>query len=433
LLGVSNHSRFDEGRFLSTLRRLVALGPHLQNAPAIGLVPAEALAADIVEEVLRPGVESGFVEIDRIVGPHEEARPSLVITVAGEGPGHLGLVGAHFDVVVADRQRDGWERDPFELVLEEGVLYGRGTTDCLGHVALLTELLRALAADRRRPRRTLTVVMIANEESSPIAGLGMEAVVASGRLDVLRGAPLIWLDSADFGPTVGTGGVVRWRLETKGVPGHSGMTHNCVNALELAMAATLWLREQFEQCAPAHPEEARYGFPTPSTFKPTLIEVPNRGISNIPGSARVQGDFRLTPFHDMARTQAAVVSAAQQLSSRVARDDAPDGFPRVRTVDGRRGSVDFQWVGGATEGLACDLESSALHALEAAIRRVRGAVHRSSMTGALPLVRDLQRQGFDVQVTGFGRSEFYHAPNEQARLADFRDGFEVLWELVCNY
>ncbi len=430
---MSNHSWFVEQRFLSTLQRLVALGPRLQNAPAHGLIPAESLAADVVEEVLRPHVQAGFIELDRIAGPNHEDRPNLVITVPGEGSGHLGLVGAHFDVVVADRDRDGWERDPFQLVVEGGVLCGRGTTDCLGHVALLTELVCALAAAGQRPRRTLTVVMIANEESSPVAGLGMDYVVESGRLEALRGAPLIWLDGADFGPTVGTGGVARWRMDVQGVPGHSGMTHNCVNALELAMAATLWVRERFEQHASAHPEEARYGYATPSTFKPTLIDVPNRGISNIPGSARVEGDLRLTPFHDMTQVQMAVVAAANDLASRIARDDAPVGFPRVRTVDGRCGSFAFQWLGGATEGLACDLESAVLNVLEAAIRRVRGGVHRSSMTGALPLVRDLQRRGFDVQITGFGRSEYYHAPNEQARLTDFRDGFEVLWDLVTNY
>lgn len=30
--------------------------------------------------------------------------------------------------------------DPFKLIVEGDKLYGRGTTDCLGHVALLTDL-----------------------------------------------------------------------------------------------------------------------------------------------------------------------------------------------------------------------------------------------------------------------------------------------------
>jgi hypothetical protein len=47
-------------------------------------------------------------------------------------------------------------------------------------------------------------------------------------------------------------------------------------------------------------------------------------------------------------------------------------------------------------------------------------------------VRDLQRKGFDVQITGFGRSSSYHAPNEQAHLGHFRDGFAILRELLAR-
>ncbi len=48
----------------------------------------------------------------------------------------LAFVGSHMDVVPANPE--GWERDPFTLSVEGDKLYGRGTTDCLGHVALVT-------------------------------------------------------------------------------------------------------------------------------------------------------------------------------------------------------------------------------------------------------------------------------------------------------
>src|SRR5690606_23663821 len=95
------------------------------------------------------------------------------------------------------------------------------------------------------------------------------------------------------------GGMAMWQLEVEGVTGHSGMTHNCVNALELSMAATLELVGWFRSRYVPHPEEAGYGFLTPSTLKPTVIQVENTKISKIPGSARVEGDLRLTPFYDM--------------------------------------------------------------------------------------------------------------------------------------
>src|SRR5690606_31116262 len=112
-----------------------------------------------------------------------------------------------------DRVAEGWERDPFELwVGPEGTLYGRGVTDCLGHVAVITDLLRQLGERDQRPKSTLKVVFIANEEEAPLPHIGLDYVVAQGKLDDLKSGPIYWLDSADFGPTVGTGGVAMWEL-----------------------------------------------------------------------------------------------------------------------------------------------------------------------------------------------------------------------------
>ncbi len=161
-----------------------------------------------------------------------------MITVPGADSATVGFVGAHFDVVPADRVGERWITDPFELVNEGGTLRGRGVTDCLGHVALLAEFLLSLRARGKPPERTLFVVLIANEEDRAVPGVGLEYVAECGALEPLRNGPVYWLDSADFGPTLGTGGIVTWELLAKGISGHSGLPHNCVNALELAMATS---------------------------------------------------------------------------------------------------------------------------------------------------------------------------------------------------
>ena len=73
----------------------------------------------------------------------------------------ISFVGSHMDVVPADPST--WIRDPFTFVREGDLLFGRGTTDCLGHVALLTELFIQLA--QKKPALGLTVfgVMIVDE------------------------------------------------------------------------------------------------------------------------------------------------------------------------------------------------------------------------------------------------------------------------------
>jgi acetylornithine deacetylase/succinyl-diaminopimelate desuccinylase-like protein len=68
----------------------------------------------------------------------------------------VSFVGSHLDVVPADPKNwfiplcsmlfhRGFKAsirtvDPFHLTIAGDKLYGRGTTDCLGHVALLTDL-----------------------------------------------------------------------------------------------------------------------------------------------------------------------------------------------------------------------------------------------------------------------------------------------------
>lgn len=423
-----------EDRFLEVLRRLIALTPRLQNNPGAGLVPEERLAAQVVLETLAPHIQSGFIQAESLAAPGKESRPSLVLTVKGTGESTLGFVGAHFDVVPADEKGEGWERNPFALWEGPGgVLYGRGVTDCLGHVAVLTDLLAQLAESGARPRRTLKVVLISNEESSDLPGLGLGYVAEQGRLADLAGQPVYWLDSANFGPTVGTGGMSLWSLKVKGVGGHSGMPQNCVNALELGMAASLELTRWFHARFPSTEDEKTWGFMSSSSLKATVVEGFNTKESKIPAEVILRGDLRLTPFYDMKDVREQVADFMRELDARLERGEALAGFPRTRTAAGQRGSLEFRFLGGGMEGIACRLDSPGLQALKAAMRAVRGVEPKPfSLTGSLPLVRELQRQGCDVQITGFGEMAYYHAPNEQARLEDFRQGFSILRELLVR-
>jgi hypothetical protein len=73
------------------------------------------------------------------------------------------------DVVTANP--DSWSFDPFKLTREGDKLLGRGVTDCLGHVALLTELFRQLGLHKPPLKATVIGVFIANEENSTVGGV----------------------------------------------------------------------------------------------------------------------------------------------------------------------------------------------------------------------------------------------------------------------
>lgn len=65
--------------------------------------------------------------------------------------------------------------DPFHLTRDGDKLYGRGTTDCLGHVAMITDLMMELAT--KRPTLSRTVLAIFMSVTQP-AGRHMDTDIS---------------------------------------------------------------------------------------------------------------------------------------------------------------------------------------------------------------------------------------------------------------
>ena len=153
-------------------------------------------------------------------------------------------------------------------------MYGRGVTDCLGHVAMFTNIFKQLGQIKPKLKSNVVAVFICNEveacihpsihlhpsrtphalsiehcalspapplfppqENSSILGLGIDEMEKQGELEMLKHGPLIWVDSANFGPTIATGGVQAWELEVKGRQFHSGLPHLAVNPINVAAQA----------------------------------------------------------------------------------------------------------------------------------------------------------------------------------------------------
>ena len=56
-------------------------------------------------------------------------------------------------------------------------------------------------------------------------GIGIDELEKQGELRFLKDGPLYWVDSANFGPTLGTGGMCAWELTVNGKKFHSGFPH----------------------------------------------------------------------------------------------------------------------------------------------------------------------------------------------------------------
>ena len=102
-------------------------------------------SAEFLAAALR---DVGFPQVE--VWTDTAARPAVWAHWPAGEPGSLRvLVYGHHDVQPA-ALADGWDREPFEPVVADGILYGRGASDDKGNVALHLLGVRAhLAATRR--------------------------------------------------------------------------------------------------------------------------------------------------------------------------------------------------------------------------------------------------------------------------------------------
>ena len=356
----------------------------------------------------------------------------MIIKYPGTSDKICSFVGSHLDVVPADPK--SWERNPFKLFRDGDMLYGRGTTDCLGHVALLTDLMASLAEQKPALLTSVVVVFIVNEENSSFVGLGVDQLATENYLDELKAGPVFWIDAADSQPCIGTCGNLQWRMKVSGKLFHSGLPHKGINSIEMAMDAMSYIQKRFFDDFERLPKDDEYNFVTQSTMKPTQISCAPGSLNQLPPDCTIEGDVRLSPFYDVADVRKAVNGYINDLNSDPSILETPCiRGPHSKYVlqdEERQGKVEFSWLFEGENGIACDINSVGFAAICEATRSVLGTVKPYSIGGSLPLIRQLQEQGFDVQISGYGISAKYHADNESASLVSLKNATKIISKVI---
>lgn len=151
---------------------------------------------------------------------------------------------AHFDVVPVD-PADPWTYPPFDGVIADGKVYGRGALDDKGALVVLFEAVEALVAEGFQPRRDVYLSVGGNEETygdaaAQIArtvqerGLVPWLVLDEGGAVVDAPLPFVHVTSAMVG--VGEKGIMTVTAETSAESGHSSAPGRFTAVSRLARA-----------------------------------------------------------------------------------------------------------------------------------------------------------------------------------------------------
>jgi putative selenium metabolism hydrolase len=177
----------------------------------------EAVAARLAKEMEQVGFEE--VWTDRI---------GSVIGRVGAKRGPKLLFNGHMDIVnVGDLDR--WQHPPYAAVIEDGVLYGRGTCDMKGGLAAMVYSVKTLLDAEVELAGDLYVVGVVQEE--PCEGLAMQVLVEE---EGIRPDFVVLGEPSNLQVRLGHRGRVEMQVEVRGTAAHAASPELGNNAIHNA-------------------------------------------------------------------------------------------------------------------------------------------------------------------------------------------------------
>lgn len=119
------------------------------------------------QEYLRSLLESVGFTVDFLA--RQAGRPNLITRLEGASERPPLLFYGHVDVVGVKGQR--WGQPPFEAIIENGVLYGRGALDMKAGVGMLTHALMRAKQEGITPSGDILLAVVVDEETGGSHGM----------------------------------------------------------------------------------------------------------------------------------------------------------------------------------------------------------------------------------------------------------------------
>ena len=269
-----------------------------------------------------------FGDVDNLWARHGDGAPLLLL---------LG----HTDVVPTG-PLDEWSSPPFDPVIRDGYLYGRGAADMKGGVAAMVTAVERFVERRPAHRGSIALLLTSDEEGPAVDGVRRVTDVLAERGERIDWCLVGEPSSTDrLGDMVKNGrrGSLSGRIVVRGIQGHVAYPHLARNPVhDLArllskLADTVW-------------DEGSADFP-PTSFQVSNVTAGAGADNVIPGQAEATFNFRYSTRHDRGSLVAAVESAAKALDVDCRIDWRHSGEPFL-TEPGRL----IEAVGDAVESVA---------------------------------------------------------------------------------
>ncbi|HKO46810.1 MAG TPA: acetylornithine deacetylase [Polyangiaceae bacterium] len=260
---------------LAWIEKLVSIDTVSRN-PNLGLIET------VRDELRRTGVEATLT-----TDPSGKWANLFATVPAHDGTTQGGIVlSGHTDVVPVDGQN--WQSDPFQPIVRDGRLYGRGTCDMKGFIGTALSLLPKM--QKAKLLRPIHFALSFDEEigcaGAPlmIADLERRGVALDG---CIVGEP------TGMHPVVAHKGINAYTCRLRGFAAHSSLTPHGLNAIEYAARLICFIRDLADELRTQGPFDELYDVPF-STAQTSTIQGGN-AINTVPVDCSFVFEFRNLP------------------------------------------------------------------------------------------------------------------------------------------
>ncbi len=257
---------------LRTLAELVEINS--VNPAYDGGRPEGEIAAYIGQFFRQAGIET----LEQEVFP---GRPNLIARLPGRNPARRLIFEAHTDTAGTG----GMSIAPFEPVVSDGRLYGRGACDTKAGLAAMMHALGSLHREGVTPPCEIWVVAAADEEHS---FYGVRKLCEG-----LEAAAAVVAEPTDLRLAIASKGVLRWRICCRGKAAHSSKPHLGINAIANMARVVLALEEDTRELG-----QRRHPLLGSATCNVGVIQG-GRQVNFVPDFCAIEIDRRLLPGEEI--------------------------------------------------------------------------------------------------------------------------------------
>lgn len=324
----------------------------------------------------------------------EGTKANLYATVGPSLPGGVVLSG-HTDVVPVDGQ--AWSSDPFTLTRRGERLYGRGTCDMKGFLALALAVVPEFAKGA-----TSRPVHLAFSYDEEVGCLGAPSMIRELVTELPAPLAVIVGEPTDMEVVSGHKGISTWRVTVTGHEAHSSLTHLGVSANMVAVGLMARLRDLAETLA-KHGDSASLYHPPHATLTIGLIQG-GTAVNILARECSFVFDLRTPPGQDPDAIVAPFLAACAHEDAALKRQFGDTGVHVQRR--------------SATPAFAPESDGAA----ERLARRLAGDNGPARAAAYAAEAGQFQGAGFSTIICGPGSIEQAHQADEFMEIAQFERG-----------